>query len=289
MAKVSKIWTTSEKRWYEELKVIAPYREFQYDRIIQSQLQTLFPDYYAIPYGRKISQPGNDKGSKPDFAMIRKDFAEWWIVEIERIEDKISHVRKQIEDFTNGEYNAASEAKYLQGNCNLTYKQLYSVTVNIPKVMLIVDDMTSKWKEELKDLAPTTCIFKVYRNNKGIELYSISGDYPYIFEDTSHCHIPVAMNNLLFIVNPDILDPILEPKESIIKKSVNTCLKLFNLQKTDSKEVYWINHLGQVAEWKKVIDGDKTYLQPLGPISTRVNDSFILKRSTSKKYILERN
>ena len=31
MAKVSRIWATNEHLWYEELKVIAPYREYQYD------------------------------------------------------------------------------------------------------------------------------------------------------------------------------------------------------------------------------------------------------------------
>lgn len=301
MNKISKIWATTENLWYEELKVIAPYREYQYDRMIQSHLGTLFPEYYAIPYNKKITQAGRIKGSKPDFALIRKDFEEWWIIEVERIEDKLSHVVKQIEDFINGDYNSFSEAKYLSENCSLSQKDIYKATQNNPKVMLIVDDMNSKWYEAFKDLDTTKCILKVYRNNKGLELYSISGDYPYIYEEESHCHFANFMQNLLLITNPDVLTVEIEKndgdrikKKSIIQRLIKGAgeqlRKISGVEdEHEDNDTYFISYKGQRSEWKKLEDDGKVYLQPIGPVSTRVNDSYILKRVKDRYFILENN
>jgi len=114
MSKISKIWTTKENIWYDELKVIAPYREYQYDRTIQSKIQIIFDDYFAVAYGKTIRHREKDEKSRPDFSLIRKDYGEWWIVEVERIEDNIRHARKQIDDFVNGDYNFYEESKHLK-------------------------------------------------------------------------------------------------------------------------------------------------------------------------------
>ena len=293
--KISKIWANIDKTWYDELKVIAPYREYQYDRIIQSHLQTLFPEYYALYYDRTIKQPLHQRGSKPDFAMIRKDFNEWWIVEVERVEDNLFNVRKQIEDFVNGEYNPITEARYLYKNSenSIDYDGLYIVTQSPPKVMVIVDDADSKWETELEDLNPVTCILKLYRNKNGHDVLSISGDYPYIFEEESHCYFFDAMKNLLLLTNPDILDPVFDQKQNKFlwaRKTIAFCKKhLLKQNIIEKKDIYVITYKGQTSEWKKIEDSGKTFLQPLGPSSTRVNESYKLKRTKSKVYILEIN
>jgi hypothetical protein len=283
MGKVSKIWSTVERKWYEELKMISPYREYQYDRSIQSHLQTLFPEYIAIPYGRTVLKKGEDKGNRPDFALIRKDFAEWWIVEVERIEDKISHVRKQIETFINGEYNAMVEAKYIsKHNKKLNFSDIYPMTQNPPNVLMIVDDMSSEWQEEFKNVSVSICILKIFRNQKG-DLYNISGDYPYIYEDSSNCHFSDAMQNLLKLLNPDILNPIIKKP---VKRSIFQIFFDSNT-KGDSSDTYRINHRGQISEWKRIDSHGETYLQPVGPVDTRVNDGYILKRTSTNLLILE--
>lgn len=305
MGKVSKIWVTSESRWYEELKVIAPYREYQYDRMIQSHLKTLFSEYHAVSYNKKITQKGQYQGSKPDFALIRKDYTEWWIVEVETIEDRLVHVYKQIDDFVNGDYNAYQEAQYISKNCDLKFKDIYRATQNNPKVMLIVDDMNSTWIEKFKSIETTNCVLKVYRNNKGLELYSISGDYPYIYQEESHCHfLGSPMTNLLHIVNPDVLN--FKDTEGVsflgVKKGKNKSrFKFFNdfvnwLKKnkssvtSESEEIiYFVSYKGQRSEWKRIETDGKIYLQPLGPTSTRINDSYILKRVYNRYFILENN
>lgn len=281
MGKVSKIWSTLEKKWYEELKVIAPYREYQYDRSIQSNLQTLFPEFIAIPYGRKIAQKGEDAGSRPDFALIRKDFGEWWIVEVERIEDKLSHVRGQIETFINGEYNATVEAKYItKHNKNLSYSDIYPLTQNPPNVLMIVDNMNSEWLAEFKTVSVSICILKIFRNQKG-DLYNISGDYPYIYEDSSNCHFSNAMQNLLKLINPDILDPLMKAQKMSLFQ------KIFKGKDKNPTGTYRINHRGQISEWKRIDDNGETYLQPLGPVGTRVNESYVLKRTSTNLLILD--
>jgi hypothetical protein len=290
MAKISKIWAPLESKWYDELRSIHPYREYQYDKTIQSSLATLFPEYKPIVYSRRLKGPNTKKASIPDFALIREDYKEWWIVEVERIEDNIAHVKQQIDNFTNGNYNSVIEADYLfEKDSSLDRAKLANLTQEIPKVLLLVDDMNSIWIEQLEEFEPTICILKQYRNNSGDELISISGDYPYIFEAQSHCTFTDAMNNLLKLSNPDVLNPIIDKlAESKYSRLLNWAKSLISSESNSSSN-YRIAHKGQVTEWALIQDGENVYLQPLGPHSLRVNDSYVLRRSTTNYYTIEIN
>lgn len=294
--KISKVWSTNEKLWYDELRVIGPYDEDHYQKDLYSHLQTVFPDFYTLHYDKNIRQDGRESGSRPDFAMVRKDFQEWWIVEVETIKDKIKHVKKQIDDFTNGEYNAVIEAQYLatKNIWGLSKKDIYTATKNTPHVLVIVDDITSEWIDELEDLKPKICLFKLYRSKDGMNLFSVSGDYPYIFEDQTHCHFSSAMRNLLHVTNAELLRRSItfEPpvKENIYKQAARW-LKTKNPFKkkdiSDDPDVYNISYRGQISQWKRIDENNQVYLQPMGPVATRSNDRYVLRRTKNNIFILD--
>lgn len=301
MAKISRTWSTSENIWYDEMKSIAPYIERQYEAIILTNLQTLFPDYFAVNYKKLIKAPTSVKSSKPDFALIRKDYAEWWIVEVETIGDKLSHVSQQIANFTNGSYNPWDEANYIfRIDDTLDRDKLTDVTKNIPKVLVLVDDIDSLWKAELAKYNPSICIFKVFRGSNKFELLNISGDYPYILEDQSYCHWHDLYRGLIKLSNPDVLAPEMryeaaytaagsprtdepvsedENRENLVKDK--------DLQ-TGSDDSVWIAYRGQLTEYKRIdIENEGVFLQPVGPCALRANDSHLLKRIKRYGYVID--
>ncbi len=226
------------------------------------------------------------KGSIPDFVLIREDYKEWWIVEVERIEDRITHVKQQIDNFTNGTYNSVIEAEYLyKNNTALDLNKLKKLTLNSPKVLLIVDDINSTWIDALEEFEPSICIIKQYKSSAGTQLYSVSGDYPYIYEEKSHCSFTNAMLNLMKLSNPDVLFPIIDKK----KRSIVNAFISFFISKPEHKteDVYLISFKGQVTEWKLIRDGENVFLQAIGPHALQVNDSYIIRRTTTKIYTIE--
>lgn len=296
MGKISKIWSTTENLWYHELRVVNPYDEKDYQNELFLHLKTLFPDYFVFHYYKNIRKPKEKSGSRPDFAMVRRDFQEWWIVEVETIRDKIKHVKKQIEDFSEGQYNSVIEAKYLSQNTYETVSKsdLQKVTVKNPHVLVIVDGMNSKWLIELKDLAPKICLFKLFKGAKnGKFLLSISGDYPYIFEAESHCHYSNTMRNFMQVQNPEILDirgAFAPPRKLPKYKEWGNWLKqniLGVATVSVDLDVFTISYDGQLTEWKKVTEDNKVFLQPIGPVATRATAQYVLKRTKSNDFILE--
>jgi hypothetical protein len=291
----SKIWSTKESIWFQELKVISPYREFQYDKIIQSHIKTLFPDYFCVPYSKTIKAASTKKGSKPDFAIIKTDYSEWWIVEVERIEDDLKHVSQQIENFTNGTYNFYKEAKYIyEKDESLNFDELKKMTRSNPKVLVIVDSIHSEWILELGKFDPDFMVLKVYGNNGGFELISVSGDYPYVFEEITYCNFTNAMKNLLKVNDPEILIPQKKNKKGRLRRLVsvikNPLYSLFSIKKDilgDTSKDFHINYKGQKTIWRKVDSGNQTYLQPLGPHGLQVNKTYVLKRFWKNNYLIE--
>lgn len=303
MGKVSQIWSTTDKLWYHELRVVNPYDEKDYQNELFLHLRTLFPDFFVFHYSKNIRKPKEKHGSRPDFAMVRRDFAEWWIVEVETIRDKIKHVKKQIEDFTDGKYNSVVEAKYLSENTLeiIAKSDIWKATKNTPNVLVIVDGINSEWITELEELEPKICIFKLFKGaQNGRFLLSISGDYPYIFEAESHCHFSHAMKNLLQIHNPDILTsktPFEAPKKLTMGEEIRewarekkTILKtkIFGTKTpTVDPDVYCLSFQGQLSDWKKITEDGKIFLQPIGPVALSANARYVLKRTKYNEFILE--
>ena len=137
------------------------------------------------------------------------------------------------------------------------------------------------------EFEPSTCIIKQYKSSKGTELYSVSGDYPYIYEEKSHCNFTNAMLNLMKLSNPDVLFPIIDKKKPNI---VNSFINFFiNIPERKTEDVYLLSFKGQITEWKLIREGENAFLQPIGPHALQVNDSYIIRRTTTKIYTIEPN
>ena len=66
-----------------QFKQILPssFPEGKFEKIITLQAPNLYPDYYVIPFKKKVVSPyGN---STPDLVFIAKDHKDWYVVEVE--------------------------------------------------------------------------------------------------------------------------------------------------------------------------------------------------------------
>ena len=109
---MAKLLITKERSWYDELKEISSYYEAELESLIRQHVSHTFPDFFTVKYTRVINAE-NYKPKKPDLAMIRKDYKEWWIVEVEREYHTLDHILDQVTVFTNGDYNPVAVADYI--------------------------------------------------------------------------------------------------------------------------------------------------------------------------------
>src|SRR3990170_5463553 len=97
---MAKILVPSEESWYDELNTIAYYYEADYENLLKQHIGKIFPDFYTFNFKYPISSPGR-KDRKPDMALLKKDLTEWWLIELELGGHPITHIREQVEVFTN--------------------------------------------------------------------------------------------------------------------------------------------------------------------------------------------
>lgn len=193
--------------WYDELKIVSYYSEGEIeDRIVQHAGQA-FNGYFVLPFKLTISYNGDS--AKPDLAFIRKDYKDWIVVEVELASHDDAHVKSQVEVFANGSYDAKKIAKYFKGKNNDIDEDLVRnlITTKQPPVMIIVDDPIAPWIPAFRSKKVSVCIFQVYKNTSGTELFRINGDYPYIYSEETHVIFPYknTIRDIIKLQNPDVV------------------------------------------------------------------------------------
>lgn len=257
--------------WYDELGVVGSYSEGDFERILKNQVSAIFPDYWTIPYKRLV-KAANRESKKPDLALIRKDYSEWWLVELELADHTLEHVASQVETFVAGEFNPISEGEFLYTKLKDIIKRRFSQTKLTrmvrdypPKVMVIVDDDKEIWRQPLNDLGAEICIFQVYKNTRGLEAYRLRGKYPVAVQCESHCTYDGQIANLMKILSPEVL-------------MVN-----------DDAEIS-IEYSGRMSRWKCIREGDTVFIRFVGTINpVPANQAYTLSRDDRNKYVLRTN
>ena len=208
---MSRLLIPHEANWYEELHSVAYYGESDFERQIKQYLDEIFPAYYSFPLKKEVKYIGSKK--KPDMGLLRKDFKEWWVIEIELENHSFLHVKSQVETFQMGEYNSILFANYIQQKIKILHNEDLNVEIirklindTSPKILVIVDKEKSDWKAEFSKLDINVCTMQSYKAYDGKLAYRLVGEYPYLEQSNSHCRYHKAFKNTLEIHNPAILD-----------------------------------------------------------------------------------
>lgn len=174
--------------WYQEVSPRSFYDEEALERSIIQNLEIIFPQFKALPFKKSLFDPVRHKNNKPDLAMVKDDYTEWYIIEVELGKHQKDHVIDQMKTFYNCNYSD-EHADYIfskRSDLNLTsIKQM--VATKSPELMVIVNEPKEDWITELKTLRCKTCIFQIYHDYNGQPLYRLNGEHPYIYTKFCHC------------------------------------------------------------------------------------------------------
>jgi len=268
---MARLLVAAESCWYDELSLIASYYESEFEKTLRQHVNNVFPDYLTISY--KIPVTARQRESrKPDLAMIRRNYNDWWLVEVELSDHPLQHVIEQVEVFTQGDFNSFTTAKYiikqnkLENNDELDFDKVRElIKSQQPKVLVIVDEPRPEWDEELKKLNAKLCVFQVFKNTTGHEAYRLDGQYPEVVQAESHCSYPKSPPNMLEILNPKILE-------------------------INENEEMDINYNGRISKWKRIDDRGSIYLKAIGKVNpVPANKTYVLFKDTQGRFVLKLN
>jgi hypothetical protein len=108
---------------------------------LRSIAPVLFPDYDWCVFRALVES--EDGSARPDAALVAKDYSEWWVVEVEKIEHStIYHVEPQLRKLSGGIYAARHRATLLNENSRLEAAGVARLPIAQPRFLLIVDHAT---------------------------------------------------------------------------------------------------------------------------------------------------
>ncbi|MCX2678318.1 hypothetical protein OOZ15_00040 [Galbibacter sp. EGI 63066] len=252
--------------WYDEIDPLSFY-EKHFEETFLSKMHEVYPDFIGIPFSQKISTK-NGENSKPDLAMVRNDYKEWYIIEAEMGRHSLEgHVEKQVRVFSTGYYSPKKVAKYINSkNSLLDLVELERMIDQIPpKIMVIVNEPKPQWEAKIKEYNSYLSVFQIYKGLNGYELYRVSGDTPFIYRDKSHCSFVKGLSNTMEIYTPTFVG---EPDGSEI-------IILFRGKKT---------------KWKILKNDGKIYIVISGRTHfLQLEKKYILYISNKNEYYLDFN
>lgn len=252
--------------WYDEIDPLSFYEKHFEDTFL-SKMHEVYPDFTGIPFSLKVSTSLGEN-SKPDLAMVRNDYEEWYIIEAEMGRHSWDgHVEKQVRVFSTGYYSPKKVAKYINSKENsLDISKLEEMIDQIPpKVMVIVNEPKPQWEIEIKKYKSYLSVFQIYKGLNGLELYRISGDTPFIYRDKSHCSFVKGLSNTMEIYTP-----------TFVSESNGSDIIVF--------------FRGKTTKWKISKNNGKTYLVIAGRTHfLQLEKKYMLYISNKNEYYLDIN
>ncbi len=250
--------------WFDEFEP-GTYVEDTFEKTIIAKANFVFPDYYTLPLKQTIEYNGDSK--QPDLCLIKKDYTEWYVVEIELAKKPFEgHTESQIRVFSNGKYNAKEITTYLlKKKSSLDKLRLFKlIQRELPGILIMVNEYP-KWSDKAKAYPRTgILVFGMYDHPDGVEAYSVDGEYPILEIARSRCKFPKYPVNMLIVSASKILNVISGDQIIIIDD-------------------------GRKTRWERLDVGNTTYLIPKGLNPLNVNKKYFLIKSDKDDYYFKEN
>lgn len=241
--------------WYQEVAPRSYYDEDDLERAIIQNLEIIFPQFKALLFKKSLHDAARNKNNAADLAMVKEDYSEWYIIEVELGKHNKDHVIDQVTTFYNCSYTD-EHADYIfsKRSHDLDLPQLKAMIARkVPEFMVVANEPKPDWIKDLKRLRCKTCVFQIYHDYNGNPLYRLNGEHPYIYTKFCHCKY---LKNVPYTV--EVLE-----KEFLNGYGVNHGIKLN------------IEYNGKILEWERQDDSNRVFLQcnyvrpPLDPLSDR--------------------
>ncbi len=198
--------------WFDEMAVVSYYYESEYEAKFKQHVCAVFPDFFVLTFKDTIQSKGR-KPRKPDLVLIKNDFSEWWLVEVELEGHALPHVLDQIRVFANPDLNHLTFGRKLKERFDEEYPgspfsilNFQNLVLNAPlDVLVVVDDHLPKWETSLSREGAKLCVFQVFKNTDATEAYRISGIYPKTLRKATHCCAYERDPHVYKIIEPEAL------------------------------------------------------------------------------------
>lgn len=185
---MSKVIDSTAKNWYQEVAPRDFYKEIDLERVIMHNLSLIFPEYIPAMFKDELVHNVTGKKNDADLCMIKSDYSEWYVIEVELGKHSKTDVLTQIDTFRNCTYTAKN-AKYIyEKNKTLNLAKLTSlVTTKSPELMVIVNEVKVDWKKDLSKLNCKLCVFQIYNDFDGKRMFRLEGEHPFIYTNFRNC------------------------------------------------------------------------------------------------------
>ena len=208
--KVLRVDEESNPEWYDEIDPISFY-EKHFETTFLEKINVVYPDFIGVAFSLSIENEYGEKSKRPDLAIVRRDYKEWYIIEAEMGRHSWEdHVEKQVKIFTSGVYEKHRIANYIfekDTSNTLELSHLIQMVSEIPnpKVMVIVNEHKPDWKAKIKKYKAFISVFQIYKGLNGFEIYRLEGDTPFIYRASSHCDFVKGSSNMLKVYTPTFI------------------------------------------------------------------------------------
>ena len=263
---MAKIFVNGE--WYEEVASASMY-EAEYEKVLRRHATDIFPAYHLVPFQCLVE---SEYGAvRPDLALIRRDYADWWVVEVEMAHHSLDgHVLPQVRRMAAATY-AEPEARFLCKQMpGLDEQRVNDMMKGLqPRVLVIVNSPHPEWVRTLRRYDAMLAVFEIFRSENGRYVFRLNGERPTAFmEILTECFLDPSIPRFLRVTSPGSL-----PKEE--------------------DGVYRFEFEGRLTEWTRIDAQDTVWLSPnaANPLSLKCryelvrngDDSLVLRTKEQPK------
>lgn len=261
---MSRVYTNKGKLIeYQEILSRTFYNEEDLETTVLDHLNRILVDFWTLPFKAKIEDKKNSRNKEADLAIIKKDYSEWYVVEVELQGHSLSHVQDQVETFYNCEYSDY-HAKYIHDKLPQEFdlKSLKEMVQNPPKLLVIVDQIKQRWIDKLDDYNCKISEFQIFLDIDTTPAFRLKGEYPTTYSE--YCLVKIQKG-------------IIASVELLGRKGREFCNSI-DLKNKDQLE---IEFAGYNAKWKRNDDRNKIYLY--------CEDGFFPLDTSTRRYMLTYN
>lgn len=183
---MAQVLVTNEAAWYQGIASLKNISEKKLELRVLKYTQEVFRGYYGFQSSFKFKSKVSIDTAAPDLILIAKDFSQWIIVELELIGKPLIHTHKQLRVFSNPVYDIETLIVHCMGKDtglvgkDSELRQLF--TNHDPRLLVIFDTYEKATLDKIASMYTCKiCVFEIYRTaDHDLEVYRISGDYPYV-------------------------------------------------------------------------------------------------------------
>lgn len=247
--------------WFDEVATSSIY-EIEFERIILSKADVLFPDFHVIPFKPIICS--DEETARPDLVLVDKSYSDLWIVEVEMAHHSFeSHVLPQIRTLSRGHYGEETVNELCTSFPGLNRNRVLDMLKGRqPRVLIIVNAVKEDWADQIEAYGARIAFLQVFRSDRNEHILVADGTWPTGRpESSTECFLDTFLPRLLVVGTPSVLG-LVHGQRTVV--SFENC----------------------ATEWERLDTQDKVWLAPIGLNPLRPGMNYQLARRRDGSLVL---